>query len=255
MSDTGRDAGREAGREAGTASFADQTLREFVTALASAAPVPGGGAASALTGALGAALVSMVAELSDENRASAAHRHTQVAVRAEARALADRLLELADADAAAFAGFGAAMKLPRATEEEKAVRSAAIRAAARAAAEPPLQATAAAAEVARLAETLAGRSNPNLASDLVVASHFAEAAAAGAAANVRVNLPLVNDAALEASTVIVLDTLLAETESLASAAREVIGSGTARHVLSPVGEDERDSAAPGLSVQTAEVAR
>jgi formiminotetrahydrofolate cyclodeaminase len=229
--------------------FADLTLREFVASLASSAPVPGGGAASAVTASLGAALVSMVAELSVGNAASAVHRETQVAAGAAARDLAARFLDLADADAGAFAGFGEATKLPRSTDEEKAARASAIRAAARMAAEAPLAVMEAALELARAAETLAGRSNPNLASDIVVAAHLAEAASAGAAANVRVNLPLVKDPAWEAATARRVDRLLAGTALLAGAARYAVAAGVARHPVGVPGGPEGEGAAPTESLE------
>ena len=223
--------------------FADRTLREFVASLASSAPVPGGGAAAAVTGSLGAALVSMVAELSEGNAASAAHRATQVAMGAAARDLAARFLVLADADAAAFAGFGEAMKLPRATDAEKATRAGAIRAAARAAAEAPLAVMERALDCARAAEMLAGRSNPNLASDIVVAAHLAEATAAGAAANVRVNLPLAKDPAWEAAAARRVEQLLAGTALLAGAARYAVAAGVIRRPADGPAATDKPSAA------------
>jgi methenyltetrahydrofolate cyclohydrolase len=208
--------------------FGTLTLDAFVDRLASAAPTPGGGSASDVVAALGAGLVSMVAALSEGHPASAVHAGTLAEAGGAGRDLAARFLALATSDALAFASFGAAMKLPRATDEERAVRGTAIRAAARAAADVPLACLTACLELVWAVESLAGRSNPALASDLVVASRFAEAAAEGAAANVRVNLPLVRDAAWEATTAKRVDTLLAGIELVGRSARYVIETGVAR---------------------------
>lgn len=208
--------------------FGSLALDAFVDRLASAASTPGGGSASAVVAALGASLVAMVASLSDGPAASAAHAATRATGGAAGRDLAARFLALADEDAAAFAGFGAAMQLSRTTDEERRVREAAIRDAARAAADVPLACLAACLELVWAGESLAGRSNPNLASDLGVASHFVEAAAQGAATNVRVNLPLVGDAPWEATTAKRAETLLAGIKLVGGSIRYVIESGVTR---------------------------
>jgi formiminotetrahydrofolate cyclodeaminase len=105
--------------------FRDLTVAQFVDALASGEPVPGGGAAAAIAGSLGAALVAMVGNLSAGRPKYAEHAALLDRTIPAATELADRMLALSDEDAAAFAGYGAAMKLPRETDEEKAARSAA----------------------------------------------------------------------------------------------------------------------------------
>jgi formiminotetrahydrofolate cyclodeaminase len=220
-----------AGDLASPVRFGSLALDAFVDRLASDAPTPDGGSASAVVGALGASLVAMVAALSDGHAASAAHAATWANAGAAGRDLAARFLALADEDAAAFARFGAAVQLPRASDEERRARGAAIRAAARAAADVPLSCLAACLELVWAVESLAGRSNPNLASDLVVASRFAEAAVEGAAANVRANVPFVGDAAWEATTSKRAETLLAGIEFVGRSTRYVIDSGVTRRAV------------------------
>ena len=136
----------------------------------------------------------MVASLSEGRPKYAEHAALHAAAREAGGRLADRLLDLADDDAAAYAAFAAAMKLPRETPDEVAARNVAMATSARRAAEVPLACVEACLEVVATAEALAGRSNRNASSDLDVAALLGEAAARGAAANVLVNLPSVDDA-------------------------------------------------------------
>lgn len=209
----------------------DLTLDAFVDQLASAAPTPGGGSASAVAASLGAGLVAMVAALSEGRPRYADHATVHAAARAAGAALADRLLRIADEDSAAYGGFAAAMKLPRETESDQAARATAIRAAARVAAEVPLRCVEACVEVVEQAERLAGRSNSNAASDLDVAALLTRAAAEGAAENVRVNLPAVEDPDWAAVAEARVQTLLDRIAELAASTRAVVASGAPRPPL------------------------
>ena len=151
--------------------------------------------------------------------------------RGSARALADQFLFLADEDAEAYAGFGAAMRLPRDSDVEREARGAAIRQAARSASDVPYRTVEACLEVVALAEALAGRSNRNASSDLEVAALLAVAASRAAAANVYVNLPSIEDEAASGELLVATDRLVSDIDSLASQTRETVRSGEARPPL------------------------
>jgi formiminotetrahydrofolate cyclodeaminase len=214
-----------------TTRFSDLTIGGFVERLWSAEPVPGGGSASAVAGSLAAALVSMVAQLSRRQQL-VAHSRLHDWAEGEGQRLATQLLKLADEDAAAYGAFAAALKMPRATPEESEARQVAKRRAARVAAEVPLRTVEACLEVVKAAEALAGRCNLNASSDVAVASLLAEAAAEGAAENVRVNLPSLGEDPWAGEVEQRLSGLLAELGELAESCRATVASGAMRE---PVG--------------------
>ncbi|MBF6605831.1 MAG: cyclodeaminase/cyclohydrolase family protein [Chloroflexi bacterium] len=217
--------------EAAAVPFRKMTVEDFIGQLASEEPVPGGGSASAVAASLGAALVTMVATLSSDRPRYADHAATHARSVATGRRLASRFLELADDDAAAYGSFAIAMKMPRETEDDRARRSARLRAAALTATQVPFACVEACRDLVAATEELAGRSNVNAASDLAVASLLGEAAARGAAANVRINLPALGDPARAAEIESRVDALLVQVTSLAERTRSVVASGEARDPL------------------------
>jgi formiminotetrahydrofolate cyclodeaminase len=211
--------------------FGDLTLDTFVDRLASASPVPGGGSAAAIAGSLAASLVAMVASLSEGRPKYAEHSALHADALAAGRALGERFLTLADEDASAFERFGVAMRMPRDTDAERESRAAAIRHAARGAAEVPYRTIEACVETVRLSEALAGRSNRNASSDLEVSALLSVAAAEAAAANVRINLQAIGDDEATRDLARRTDELVLEIQQLATRTRAAVASGEAREPL------------------------
>jgi formiminotetrahydrofolate cyclodeaminase len=206
-------------------SFADLTVRQFTESLSSGEPVPGGGAASALAGALGASLVAMVANLSTGRAKYAAYESTLTRCGEVGRSLASEFLLLADRDAEAYAGYATALKMPRETEAQQAARRLAIEAAARAASDAPWECVKACGALVNAAEALAGRSNVNAASDVLVAALLGEAAARGAAENVNINLSSTGDEQYNEAMSRQLDEALHDILAVAARTRETVLSG------------------------------
>jgi formiminotetrahydrofolate cyclodeaminase len=213
---------------AASVSFSDLSVAKFVERLASSEATPGGGSASAVAASIGAALISMVAGLSTGRPKYAAYQATLARCLAVGTALTTDFLELADRDAAAYAAYSAALKLPRETETQQMHRQAAISAAARAAADAPWECVNACVGLLVAAESLAGRSNVNASSDVLVAALLGEAAARGAAENVRINLPATGDDLYAEEMNQQLDSALHEIAAIAARTREVVLSGQAQ---------------------------
>jgi formiminotetrahydrofolate cyclodeaminase len=157
----------------------------------------GGGAAAAIAGAMAAALTGMVARLS-AGRAQVEPDTFYHALAAAAEGLTPALLGGADEDARAFAAVGAAYRLPRGTETDKAARSRAVQDALVHASRVPLVNAGHCKRVLELCGQLRGRSNPNVASDLECARLLARAALLGCLANVEANVCSIRDEAQRA---------------------------------------------------------
>jgi methenyltetrahydrofolate cyclohydrolase len=174
-------------------SLPELSVEAFLTRLASEAPTPGGGSAAALAGAMGAALLHMVVQLTADRPAGAEHHETLTELRGAAAAWQSELLRLAELDASAYEGVIRARRLPRTTERESESRTVQLAAAMREATRVPLEVTRRAGELIGIAERLAPIGNRNAISDVGVGALLAAAAVRGAAQNVRINLPYLPD--------------------------------------------------------------
>jgi len=165
-----------------------EELNPYLDALASAAPVPGGGAAAAVTVAQGLALLAMVCNLTIGKKKF-------VAVDSEARAILDRASAmrmesqaLAEADMAAFRDVMDAYRLPAETAVQAGIKRDALANATRAAADPPYRLMQLAADALPLADRLEQIGNPNVLSDVRVGRHLLIAGIEASRENVEINL-------------------------------------------------------------------
>lgn len=207
----------------------DQPVQSFLDALASKASTPGGGSAAAIMGALGAALVSMVCNLTIGKKNYADVSDELAAVLGAAEALRARLTDMMRDDVRVFDGVMAAYGLPKATDAERAARSTAIQAALREATDVPLACARACREVMELARVAADKGNRNVISDAGVAVLAASAALRSAALNVYINAGAIEDAAFVAERVAALDTILAGQDTLTEDVYGVVRSKLGGH--------------------------
>ncbi|MBR4166693.1 MAG: glutamate formimidoyltransferase [Bacteroidales bacterium] len=186
-------------------------LKAFADETASESPAPGGGSISAYMGALGAALGTMVANLSSHKRGwdDRWKEFSDWAVKGQA--VMKELVGLVDEDTAAFDRIMAAFGMPKGSEEEKAVRAQAIEDATLYASQVPLRTMKASFKVFELARAMAAEGNPNSVSDAGVGALAARSAVLGACLNVKINAVGLKDKAMAAE-------LIAEAESLAAKA-------------------------------------
>jgi formiminotetrahydrofolate cyclodeaminase len=184
------------------------SIDDFLEGLASGAPTPGGGSAAAIMGAMGAALVSMVCNVSIGKKGYESAELELRAVRAQSEALRLRLTAMVADDVAAFESLMAAYKLPKLTDEDKARRGEAIQAALRSATEVPLDCTRVCAEVTSLALRSSEAGYRGVISDAGVAALAACAAARSAALNVHINAPALKDRAFAQAALAQLEKLL-----------------------------------------------
>lgn len=173
-------------------SIEDMSIGDWLAELGSRTPAPGGGAAAALCAATASSLLAMVAAYTTGEKW--ADRECRMrAVADDLTALAVQAVALADADAVAFRAVGAAYKLPRDTDEQQAARRLAVQKALIGAAGPPAQTGELAARLITVAQELAESGNPNVLSDVAVASSVARSAIESAIVNIEINLAQISD--------------------------------------------------------------
>lgn len=167
----------------------DMKITEFLDVLKSDAPAPGGGSASALSGAQGCALLMMVADLTLGKEKYRDFEEICLQAKKKGQSLYEELRASIDRDTEAFNLISAAFKLPKDTDEEKAVRRAAIADGTLTATEVPFNTMKLGFEALKLVESLIGKSNPNCSSDLGVGALHLKACIEGSWLNVKINLP------------------------------------------------------------------
>ncbi|MEA4872297.1 MAG: cyclodeaminase/cyclohydrolase family protein [Synergistaceae bacterium] len=173
--------------------FERMEIRAFLDELASDSPAPGGGSVAALCASLGSALVSMVANLTIGKEKYKESWQLMEDVVGKSESLRFKFVELMNRDTESFNTFMAAMKMPKAKEEEKCIRKKAMGEASKLATEVPLLTLEACVEMAELAYLAAKNGNTNTISDAGSAALIAEAAGKAAAYNVKINLPGITD--------------------------------------------------------------
>jgi formiminotetrahydrofolate cyclodeaminase len=171
----------------------DKSVANFLDELASNAPAPGGGSVAALSGALGAALVSMVCNLTLGKKGYEQVQDDIQDLLDRSEALRHKSADLLEEDVKAYTGYSKAAKMPRATEEEKAERKVAMQEALKVATDVPLSIAETAVEVMDLCMPAAEKGNKWAVSDAGVAVLMAEAALRSAALNVLINLGTLKD--------------------------------------------------------------
>jgi len=169
----------------------ERTLRAFSDDLASSAAVPGGGSAAAYAGALGAALAAMVGRIAERKEPS----ELTTALITEADYLRADFIRLVDDDSAAYLHVSEAIKMPKASDEEKRARTERLQAALLGASRVPLEVAKTSRRLLDLCERTIERASTATLSDIGVGAFLAETALRGAALNVMINLASLKDAA------------------------------------------------------------
>jgi formiminotetrahydrofolate cyclodeaminase len=200
--------------------FADQQISSFLDALASPSPTPGGGTAAAIAGAMGAALLMMVAGLTKSRTGTREETVALAEAAASLMSVRERFTVLADTDTDAYDQVVTAYKLPKGDDGEKAARKAAVQRALTAATTAPLDILRSADQAMQLAATVAQHGNRNAVSDIGVGIGLIQAAADGAVANVLINVGSLADAAFKSAALTDVDEISRRIAATAALAKQ-----------------------------------
>ncbi len=173
--------------------YINQPIKKYLDEAAAKLPAPGGGSVSALCGALGAAMASMVANFTVGKEKYKEVENEISRLLSQSEEMRKRLAELLDADVRAYGKVSTAYRLPKVTDEEKGQRSQAIQEACKGALQVPLEAAQCCRRILELSRRLVDVGNVNLISDVGVAVILAESALQGAVLNVEINLAGLKD--------------------------------------------------------------
>ena len=204
----------------GPTIYASEPLQVYLDDAASKKPAPGGGSVSACVGALGAALVGMVCNLTRGREQFADVEGEIVTLAGASEDARGRLEQLLQDDTVAYNGVIAAYKMPKETAEAQAARRQTIQDGLIIAADVPLEICRVAVEVCRLAKIAAVIGNPQAVTDAGIGAILGEVAVVGAALNVKINLGSIKDAAYVEAATSAIDSLQAEAAALRA---EVLG--------------------------------
>jgi methenyltetrahydrofolate cyclohydrolase len=190
-------------------------LRDVIRAFASSDPTPGGGSASALTSAVGSALLGMVASLPKTRNASTDDRAALTAAAGALTSIQHQLTEAIDADSAAYDHVLSAYRQPQGTDLEKRTRQAAIQRALKSATDVPLGVMRLSVDGLKQALVVGAHGHRAASSDVGAALALLQAGLEGARLNVRINLAGIGDQAY-------VDAVKAESERLAGQMSELV---------------------------------
>jgi formiminotetrahydrofolate cyclodeaminase len=205
------------------AKLTELTVTDLLESFASPAPTPGGGSAAALAGALGASLLMMVAALPRTRSGTDSDRGALDDVLRQLRHSRDHLADLADQDSDAYEAVLRAYRLPKASEQNRDERSAAIQAALHGATEVPIDVMRACHAAVREGITVARSGNPAAASDTGVAFELLHAALKGAASNAAINLGSLQDTGFSAGAEAEVQRITRAMDAALAEARQALG--------------------------------